>query len=124
MGGFLWSFISKRASSINKGTRIGNVSEGSFLVGQNFKKWWTKYNIFSWTEWTVLSLLRERIYISYVEYCKALALEPLQRKDLWVRGWFVRLEQGDHIGMHSHSLHENTFLSGNMSLRLNDTSTD
>ena len=26
--------------------------------------------------------------------------------------------------MHSHSLHENTFLSGNMSLSLNDTTTD
>ena len=116
--------LAKELQVLIKETRIGNVSEGTFLVGQDFKKWWTKYNIFSWTEWTVLSMLRDNVYGSYVQYCKTLDVEPLDRKDIWIRGWFVRLEQGDHIGMHSHSLHENTFLSGNMSLSSNDTTTD
>ena len=63
------------------------------------------------------------IYDSYVEYCNTLEVEVLDRKDIWIRGWFARLEQGHSIGMHSHAIHENAFVSGNMALHKLEPST-
>ena len=100
---------------------VGSYNEQ--LSGNNFFGEWTKYNIFDWKE-PCIQVLRHKIYQSYVDYCKAIDVPVLDREDILIRGWAVRLEPGEPIGMHSHSLHENTFVSGNMSLDDYPTSTD
>ena len=107
--------LAKEINLIASQARLGQVSEAKFLTGADYKSLWTKYNVFAW-EQVVFKVIRDLIYDSYVEYCETLHVEVLDRKDIWVRGWFARLEHGESIGMHSHAIHENAFVSGNMAL--------
>ena len=114
--------LGKELNLIAGQARIGQVDQAKFLTGADYKDWWTKYNVFSWDN-TIFKVLRDLIYDSYVEYCNTLEVEVLDRKDIWIRGWFARLEQGHSIGMHSHAIHENAFVSGNMALHKLEPST-
>ena len=84
---------------------------------------WIEYNIFSMTDF-VIGLLSDRIYQVYTDYMVELEEEPLPRDKLWIRGWGVTLNANEGIDHHSHAFHENTYLSGNISLSDLDTSTD
>ena len=84
---------------------------------------WIEYNIFSMTDF-VIGLLSDRIYQVYTDYMVELEEEPLSRSKLWIRGWGVSLNNDEGIEHHSHAFHENTYLSGNISLSDLDTSTD
>jgi len=84
---------------------------------------WKSYNIFSF-EFPCLKILRDRIWDLYLKYCKSLSVESYPQDEIWIRGWAVKLEETQSLKMHSHSLHENTFLSGNISLTENNTVTD
>ena len=84
---------------------------------------WIEYNIFSMTDF-VIGLLSDRIYQVYTDYMVELEEEPLTRDKLWIRGWGVTLNTDEGIDHHSHAFHENTYLSGNISLSDLDTSTD
>ena len=115
--------LAKEIKVIANQSYLGQIEESKFLTGANWKSLWTKYNVFSWSH-SVFNVLRDNIYNSYVKYCESLEFPVLDRKDIWIRGWFTRLEQGQNIGMHSHALHENAFVSGNMALHnLNQTTT-
>ena len=72
----------------------------------------------------VIGLLSDRIYQVYTDYMVELEEEPLPRDKLWIRGWGVTLNDDEGISHHSHAFHENTYLSGNISLSDLDTSTD
>ncbi len=109
------ALLAKEIRVIANQTYLGQIDESKFLSAANWKSLWTKYNLFTWHH-SVFKILRDLIYDSYVEYCEALEFPVLDRKDIWIRGWFTRLENGQEIGMHSHALHENAFVSGNMSL--------
>ena len=95
------------------------------LVTNNIgsRETWTKYNIFSRKEF-VIGLLSDRIYQVYTDYMVELKEEPLPKDKLWIRGWGVTLNDDEGISHHSHAFHENTYLSGNISLSDLDTSTD
>ena len=84
---------------------------------------WIEYNIFSMTDF-VIGLLSDRIYQVYTDYMVELEEEPLQRDKLWIRGWGVTLNADEGIDHHSHAFHENTYLSGNISLSDLNTTTD
>ena len=84
---------------------------------------WTSYNIFSRKEF-VIGLLLDRIYQVYTDYMTELKEKPLPKNKLWIRGWGVRLNADEGIDHHSHAFHENTYLSGNISLSDLDTTTD
>ena len=84
---------------------------------------WIEYNIFSMTDF-VIGLLSDRIYQVYTDYMVELKEEPLSKDKLWIRGWGVTLNADEGIDHHSHAFHENTYLSGNISLSDLNTSTD
>jgi len=84
---------------------------------------WTDYNIFDWGD-EVLNSLVEKIYQSYVEYSTELCYDIVPKNKIWIRGWGVLLKPGEFLKHHAHSFHENTFLSGNISLTDIATTTD
>ena len=84
---------------------------------------WTTYNIFDWDE-DIIRSLADKIYWSYTEYINQLCYNVIPKDKLWIRGWGVRLELDQHLNHHAHSFHENTYLSGNLSLSDLDTTTD
>lgn len=92
-------------------------------VGVYKNKVWEKYNLFEWDDPSIKDL-KNKIWQMYLKYCQSINVESYSRENIWIRGWAVKLEENEEIGMHSHSLHENTFVSGNISLTENNTTTD
>ena len=84
---------------------------------------WTTYNIFDWDE-DIIKNLADKIYCSYNEYINELCYEVIPKDKLWIRGWGVRIDPNDYLNNHAHSFHENTYLSGNLSISNLDTTTD
>lgn len=80
-----------------------------------YKKVWKDYNIFKW-EYPVFNQLKTRIWKIYNDYMDALDLPRESGDSLWIRGWAVVLEPGETVPQHCHAYHENTYLSGNISL--------
>lgn len=84
---------------------------------------WRVYNIFDWKTTSTRSL-QSSILKSYIEYIDSIQYETENPEDVWIRGWGVVLEPGQHLPKHSHSYHENTFISGNVMLSDNKTYTE
>ena len=84
---------------------------------------WMTYNIFSWDA-NIIGVLSDRVYQLYSEYVNELDLTPLSKDKIWIRGWGLVLPEGHYLKHHSHAFHENTFLSGNISLSDLPTTTD
>ena len=84
---------------------------------------WTTYNIFDWDE-DIIKNLADKIYWSYNEYINQLCYNVIPKDKLWIRGWGVRIDPNDYLNHHAHSFHENTYLSGNLSISNLDTTTD
>ncbi len=84
---------------------------------------WTTYNIFDWDE-DIIKNLADKIYCSYTEYINQLCYNVIPKDKLWIRGWGVRIDPDDYLNHHAHSFHENTYLSGNLSISNLDTTTD
>ena len=76
---------------------------------------WMTYNIFDWDSLEV-RVLSDRIYQMYQDYVSELGYPCLNKDKIWIRGWGLALDNGKEVRHHSHSFHENTFLSGNLSL--------
>ena len=92
-------------------------------TGKTYQRQWSNYNIFDW-ENEEIKILADQVYNSYTIFIRGMNQEPLSKDKLWIRGWAVVLEEHQEIEFHSHSFHENTFLSGNLSLSDLDTTTD
>lgn len=84
-----------------------------------FRSVWEDYNLFKW-EYPAMTELRKEISRIYSSYMEAL---NLPKEDVWIRGWAVVLQPGEEVSRHCHAYHENTYLSGNLSL-CNDTVTE
>lgn len=89
----------------------------------SYKDTWRTYNIFDWDSEPV-KFLKSSIIRVYSDYTDSLEFEKERIDDLWIRGWAVVLKPDEMIPMHCHSYHENTFLSGNVMLSDNETTTD
>ena len=84
---------------------------------------WKTYNIFSWTDQFVfvhklLLLVKSSLFL----YADELQVEMPDK--IWIRGWMNILNPGESLPVHSHSFHENTFVSGNILLNNSDVSTE
>ena len=79
---------------------------------------WTTYNFFKETKNTVLDEIRWMTGA----FCDILEIE--QPPNLWIRGWINKLDVGMNLPTHHHSIHENTYLSGNMLLQHHEIGTD
>lgn len=89
----------------------------------SYKDTWRTYNIFDWNSESV-RFLKSSIIRVYSDYTDSLEFEKERIDDLWIRGWAVVLKPDEMVPMHCHSYHENTFLSGNVMLSDNQTTTD
>ena len=93
------------------------------LLASKLPMEWTTYNIFDWDE-DIIKNLVNKIYLSYTEYINELSYEVIPKDKLWIRGWGVRIDPDDYLNHHAHSFHENTYLSGNLSISNLETTTD
>jgi len=84
---------------------------------------WLSYNIFDWDNNTI-KILADKIYQTYLEYNNELKYPCIPKNKLWIRGWAVVMKEGSFIKHHSHGFHENSYVSGNLSLSKIGTSTD
>ena len=100
-----------------------NVEGLEDLLASKLPIEWTTYNIFDWDE-DIIKNLADKIYWSYTEYINQLCYKVIQKDKLWIRGWGVRIDPNDYLNHHAHSFHENTYLSGNLSISNLDTTTD
>lgn len=89
----------------------------------SYKDTWRTYNIFTWDN-PAVKFLQSSITRVYSDYLDNLGLYKERLDDIWIRGWAVVLQPGDAVPKHCHSYHENTFLSGNIMLSDNKTTTD
>ena len=89
----------------------------------SYKDTWRTYNIFSWDN-PAIKFLQSSITRVYSDYLDTLDFHKERLDDIWIRGWAVVLQPGDPVPKHCHSYHENTFLSGNVMLTDNQTTTD
>ena len=85
---------------------------------------WLTYNLFDWNHIPAVKYLSEKIYRTYVEYNNELGNRYIPKDQLWIRGWGVVMTEGNSIGHHSHAFHENSYISGNLSLSQIGTTTD
>lgn len=88
-----------------------------------YKQSWEDYNIFKW-EYPCFKALRAAIWKMYNDYMEILGYQKEEGDSLWIRGWAVVLQAGSPVERHCHSYHENTYLSGNLMLSDNKTTTD
>ena len=93
------------------------------LLASKLPMEWTTYNIFDWDE-DIIKNLVNKIYLSYTEYINELSYEVIPKDKLWIRGWGVRIDPDNYLNHHAHSFHENTYLSGNLSISNLETTTD
>ena len=84
---------------------------------------WLSYNIFDWGD-DIIKTLADKIYQTYSEYNNELGYVCVSKDQLWIRGWGVVMKEGNFIKHHSHGFHENSYLSGNLSLSEIGTTTD
>lgn len=81
---------------------------------------WEHYNTFHW-DCRCMDILREKIKKSYYNFCKKISIIP---ESLWIRGWVYPQKKGMSLKRHYHAIHENSYLSGNIYLTQNETTTD
>ena len=82
------------------------------------------------TEGTGLACIlpREKINDAFIsnkaQDINELSYEVIPKDKLWIRGWGVRIDPDNSLNHHAHSFHENTYLSGNLSISNLETTTD
>lgn len=115
--------LSGEIVNLIKENDVGMSSDVANSSCTTYQKQWAMYNIFNW-EGDAIKKLASNIYDSYVSYMKHLQSDPLEKNKLWIRGWAVVLTENESISQHCHAFHENTYLSGNLSLSDLGTTTD
>ena len=81
---------------------------------------WEHYNTFTW-DCECMDILGKVIQKSYLDFCKKLMVRP---ERVWIRGWIYPQKRGMTLNRHYHAIHENSYLSGNICLTQNDTTTN
>ena len=81
---------------------------------------WEHYNIFLWEDRCIRDL-KDIIKDSYEDFCRRIGCS---RESVWIRGWVYPQKQGMVLKRHSHAMHENAYISGNICLTENNTTTD
>jgi hypothetical protein len=115
--------LSDKVLKLISDNEVGMSSDVANSLNTTYQKQWSMYNIFAWNEPEIVELSRQ-IYKSYCEFLTSLLLEPIPPDKLWIRGWAVVLTEGERLETHCHAFHENTYLSGNISLSDLGTTTD
>lgn len=82
---------------------------------------WQHYNIFDWEYESIINL-KQQIKNSYSNFLSSINLEV--EKPIWIRGWVYPQKRNMLLQRHYHAIHENSFISGNLCLTKNNTSTD
>ena len=102
---------------------VGMSSDVANALNTTYQRQWSMYNIFDW-QTEEIKTLANNIYESYSSFMGLLQSTPLPKDKLWIRGWAVVLTEDEKLETHCHAFHENTYLSGNVSLSDLGTTTD
>lgn len=102
---------------------VGMSSDVASALNTTYQRQWAMYNIFDWDNQDIKQLANN-IYESYFSFMELLKANPLPKDKLWIRGWAVVLTDEEKLETHCHAFHENTYLSGNVSLSDIGTTTD
>ncbi len=101
---------------------IDNILDKIYSIEKELGDW-KHYNVFSWSDKfpfvNKLLLLLKTMYGWYME-----ELDYDRPEKLYIRGWLNILQPGECLPIHSHSFHENSFLSGNLLLSNSEVSTE
>ena len=81
---------------------------------------WEHYNVFQWED-TCINDIKNIIKASYYDFCRKIGCK---QEEAWIRGWVYPQKQGMVLKRHSHAMHENAYISGNICLTENNTTTD
>ena len=82
---------------------------------------WEHYNVFSWDEDLIIKL-KSIIKTSLQDFFSNLGVNL--DSEIWIRGWVYPQKKGMILKRHFHAMHENSFVSGNICLTQNKTTTD
>lgn len=85
---------------------------------QNHK--WEHYNIFQWKNECIYDL-KNIIKSSHENFCSKIGCG---KEKVWIRGWVYPQKLGMILKRHYHAIHENAYISGNICLTENNTTTD
>ena len=72
----------------------------------SYKSWHT-YNIFS---------IDSPVITRFKSFIDDMLINYEDTKNLWINGWVNYTKEGQYIEIHNHSVHENSYLSGTLSL--------
>jgi hypothetical protein len=81
---------------------------------------WEHYNIFQWEDRCILNL-KDIIKSSHEDFCSKI---NCSKEKVWIRGWVYPQKSGMILKRHYHAIHENAYISGNICLTENNTTTD
>ena len=81
---------------------------------------WEHYNVFQWNDRCIRDL-KDIIKSSYHDFCNKIGYCT---QEIWIRGWVYPQKQGMVLKRHTHAMHENAYISGNICLTENNTTTD
>jgi len=73
------------------------------------KKTWYKKNLFA-EDLNFVKLLEKEIIRSYKDFVFTYQVEC--KKNIWINGWLNILTKGENLGIHCHSMSENSYISG------------
>jgi hypothetical protein len=82
---------------------------------------WTDYNFFEWSQHEVQKIKEQ---IKFNINCFLQELNVPIPSNLWINGWIFPQKKNMNLKLHNHATHENSFLSGNIVLTHNCTTTN
>ena len=99
----------------------GSSSDGYTDLGpESLTSRYKSYNIFKWKEKEIQKLKKE-IFKFHEIFLKQLNITF--DKPLFLKGWANVLRKGQRVKPHLHAVHPKTYLSGNITVQSNNTST-
>lgn len=101
---------------------IDNILDKIYLIEKELGDW-KNYNVFSWSDkFPFVNKLLLLLKTMYRWYMEELGYDCPEK--IYIRGWLNILEPGESLPVHSHSFHENSFISGNIMLTDSEVSTE
>lgn len=101
---------------------VDNIIDKIYLIEEELGDW-KHYNVFAWSDkFPFVNKLLILLKTMYGWYMEELGYDFPNK--IYIRGWLNILEPGELLPIHSHSFHENSFISGNLLLTDSEVSTE
>lgn len=112
----LYDFLISQVDVIKK---LPAHKETTGLSSDKISTRWDKYNLFNTFTNKELDKLKKHVILSYSKYCFRCGVSP---EKIMMHAWYNVIENGDCIGEHAHEYGTMSYLSGNVYLGGDETS--